>query len=78
MFTNLRDTVDHLKEHPQANRHTFKKILSGVMKYRNREEVCEDTIAEMYIEKLQGILKEDIDLIFDALVIHDYIEEIDA
>ena len=78
MMANLRNTVDHLKEHPQANRHTFKKILPGVMKYRNLEEVCEDTIAEMNIETVQGILKEDIDLIFDALVIHDYIEEVDT
>ena len=78
MFANLRDMVDHLKEHPQANRHMFKKILPGVTKYRNREEVCEDTIAEMDIKQLQEILKEDIDLIFDSLVIHDYIEEIDA
>ena len=78
MMANLRNMIDHLKEHPQANRHTFKKILPGVTKYRNLEEVREDTIAEMDIETVQGILKEDIDLIFDALVIHDYIEEIDA
>ena len=30
------------------------------------------------MEELQDILKEDVDLIFDALVLHDYIEEIDA
>ena len=57
MFSTLRNTVDQLKEHPQANGHTFKKILPDVMKYRNREEVREDTIAEMRIEELQGILK---------------------
>ena len=78
MMANLRNTVDHLKEHPQTNRHTFKKILPGVTKYRNLEEVREDTIAEMNIETVQGILKEDIDLIFDALVIHDYIEEVNV
>ena len=78
MMANLRNTVDHLKEHPQANRNTFKKILPGVTKYRNLEEVCEDTIAEMDIETVQEILKEDIDLVFDALVIHDYIEEVDV
>ena len=78
MYSTLRNTVDQLKEHPQTNRHTFKKILPDVTKYRNREEVCEDTIAEMRIEELQAILKEDIDLIFEALVIHDYIEEIDV
>ena len=27
MMANLRNTVDHLKEHPQANRHMFKKII---------------------------------------------------
>ena len=78
MVAKLRDTVDHLKEHPQANRHMFKKILPGVTKYRNREKVHEDTIAEMDIKQLQGILKEDIDLIFNALVIHDYIKEINV
>ena len=78
MFSTLRNTVDQLKEHPQANRHMFKKTLPDVTKYRNREEVREDTIAEMRIEELQDILREDIDLIFDALVIHDYIEEVDA
>ena len=78
MMANLRNMVDHLKEHPQANRHTFKKILPRVTKYRNKEEVHEDTIAEMEIEKVQEILKEDIDLVFDALVIHDYIKEVDA
>ena len=78
MYSTLRNTVDQLKEHPQADRHTFKKILPDVTKYRNREEVREDTIAEMKIEELQAILREDIDLIFDALVIHDYIEEVDA
>ena len=78
MFSTLRNMVDQLKEHPQANRHMFKKILPDVTKYRNREEVCEDKISEMRIEELQGILKEDIDLIFDALVIHDYIKEVDA
>ena len=78
MFSTLRNMVDQLKEHPQANRHTFKKILPDVTKYRNREEVHEDTIAEMRIEELQDIMRKDIDLIFNALVIHDYIEEVDA
>ena len=77
MFSTLRSTVDQLKEHRQANRHTFKKI-PDVTKYRNREEVREDTIAEMRIEELQDILRDHIDLIFNALVIHDYIEEVDA
>ena len=78
MMANLRNMVDHLKQHPQAHRNTFKKLIPGVTKYRNLEEVRADTIAETDIETVQGILKEDIDLVFDALVIHDYIEEIDV
>ena len=53
-------------------------MFPKVTGHRNREEVHEDTIAEMKMEDLQDILKEDVYLIFDALVLHDYIEEIDA
>ena len=78
IYSTLRNTVDQLKEHPQANRHKFKKMLPNVARHRNREEVPEDKIAEMKMEDLQGILREDVDLIFDVLVLHDYIEEVDA
>ena len=53
-------------------------MLPKVTGHRNREEVHEDTIAEMKMEDLQGVLKEDVDLIFDALVLNDYIEEVDV
>ena len=78
IYSTLRNTVDQLKEQPQADRHKFKKMLPNVTRHRNREEVHEDTIAEMKMEDLQGILREDVDLIFNALVLHDYIEEVDA
>ena len=78
IYSTLRNTVDQLKEHPQADRYKFKKMFPKVTGHRNNEEVREDTIAEMKMEDLQGILKEDVDLIFDALVLHDYIEEVDA
>ena len=77
IYSTLRNTVDQLKEHPQADRYKF-KMFPKVMGHRNKEEVREDTIAEMKMEDLQGILKEDVDLIFDALVLHDYIKEVDA
>ena len=64
MMSNLRKTVDHLKQYSQANRNSFNKIIPGVTRHRNLEEVHEDTIAEMEIEKVQEILKEDLDLIF--------------
>ena len=78
IYSTLRNTVDQLKEHPQADRYKFKKMFPKVTGQRNKEEVREDTIAEMKMEDLQGVLKEDVDLIFDALVLHDYIEEVDA
>ena len=78
IYSTLRNTADQLKEHPQADSHKFKKMLPNVTRHRNREEVREDTIAEMKMEDLQDILREDVDLIFDALVLHDYIEEVDA
>ena len=78
MMSNLRRTVEDLKQYPQAHRNSFKKFLPGVTRQKNQEEVHEDTIAEMEIEKIQEMLKEDLDLIFDALVIHDYIKEVDA
>ena len=78
IYSTLRSTVDQLKEHPQANSHKFKKMLPNVTRHRNREEVREDTIAEMKMEDLQDILREDVDLIFDALVLHDCIKEVDA
>ena len=70
--------MDQLKEHPQADRYKFKKMFPKVTGHRNKEEVREDTIAEMKMEDLKDILKEDVDLIFNALVLHDYIEEVDV
>ena len=78
IYSTLRNTVDQLKEHPQADRYKFKKMFPKVTRHRNKEEVREDTIAEMKMEDLQDILKEDVDLIFDTLVLHDYIEEVDV
>ena len=77
MMSNLGRTVKDLKEYPQVTSNSFKKFLPGVTR-RNQEEVHEDTVAEMEIEKVQEILKEVLDLIFDTLVIHDYIEEVDV
>ena len=71
MMQNLRRAVDSLKDEPQSNRNRFKQ-LAPRMSNRSRDEVCEDAIAEI---KIQEILKEDLDLIFDALVIQDYIDE---
>ena len=63
MMSNLRRTVDNLKEQPQAYRNYFKQVLPGISR-RSQEEVHDDAIAEMKIEDIQDILKEDIELIF--------------
>ena len=77
MMKNLRRTVDSLKDEPQSNRNRFKQIAPR-MSHRSQEEVREDVIAEIKIQEIQEILKEDLDLIFDALVIQDYIDEVSA
>ena len=77
MMPNLRRAVDSLKDEPQANRNKYKQFLLKMSK-RNEEEVREDAIAKIKIGQIQEILKEDLDLIFDALVIQDYIDEVEA
>ena len=43
---------------------------------RGVNEVSEDSIATIYIEEIQRILKEDVNTIYDALVASDYIQEV--
>ena len=74
MMKNLRRAVDSLKDEPQSSRNRFKQMVPK-MSNRSREEVREDAIAEIKIQEIQEILKEDLDLIFDAVVIQDYIDE---
>ena len=72
LMGNLRKTINFMKGGSQ-NREAVKRLP----KWYNRanEEVSEDNIATMAITEIQTILNEDIDLIFDALVIGDYIED---
>ena len=74
MMGNIRRTVDFIKSGNQT-REAAKKFP----KFTNRaiEEVSEDAIETTSIDHIQHILNEDVDLIFDALVIADYIEEED-
>ena len=77
MMSNLRRTVDSPKNEPQAYKNRFKQVLPRISN-RSQEEVREDAITEIKIEKIQEILNEDLDLVFDALVIQDYIDEVDV
>ena len=72
MMGNLRRTINYMKEGAQNG-----EGARRVPKFVNRtiDEVNEDNIATMSITEIQTILNEDINLIFDALVIGDYIKD---
>ena len=72
MMGNLRRTINYMKEGAQ-NREAARRLPKFVN--RTIDEVSEDNIATMSITEIQTILNEDIDLIFDALVIGDYIKD---
>ena len=57
--------------------HKNREEARRLPKFVNRtiDKISEDNIATISITKIQTILNEDIDLIFDALVIADYIED---
>ena len=69
---NLRRTINFMKDGSQ-NREAARRLPKWVN--RAIEEVSEDNIATMSITEIQTILNKDIDLIFDVLVIGDYIKD---
>ena len=73
MYNNLRRTVDQLKDESQENRNKFKKFPRFTN--RSQEEVREDAIATITVEQIAETLAAPTDLVFDALVIGDYIDE---
>ena len=72
MMGNLRRTINYMKEGAQ-NREAARRLPKFVN--RTIDKVSEDNIATISITEIQTILNEDINLIFDALVIGDYIED---
>ena len=69
---NLRRTINFMKGGAQ-NREAARRLPRWTK--RATEEVSKENIATMAIMDIQSILNEDVDLIFDALVIGDYIED---
>ena len=57
----------------RKNREAAKRLPKFVN--RTVDEISEDNIATISITEIQTILNEDLDLIFDALFIGDYIED---
>ena len=74
MYPHLRRTIDNLKREPQNNIDNYKRFVPRLTN-RSQEEVREDAIAEISIDEIGSILIEDLDLVFDALVISHYIDE---
>ena len=72
MIGNLRRTINYMKEGAQ-NREAARRLPKFIN--RTIDEVSEDNIATITIIEIQTILNEDIDLIFDALVIRHYIKD---
>ena len=72
MMGNLRRTINYMKNGTQ-NREAARQLPKFIN--RATEEVSKDNIATMSIEEIQNILNEDINLIFDALVMGDYIKD---
>ena len=73
MYNNLRRTINRLKDEPQETRNKFKRFPRFTN--RSQEEVREDAIATITIEQIAETLAAPSDLVFDALVIGDYIDE---
>ena len=57
---------------------TYRNLIFGTnsLLQRGIHEVSEDSIATITIDKIQRTLKEDLNIVYDALVASDYIEGI--
>ena len=74
LYRVVHRMIDFLKGMSEKERQKFKEFR----KYspRSVNEVSEDQIATVAIEEISNVLHADIDLVYDALVASDYIEEI--
>ena len=70
----LRSMIDFLKGKTHRVVEDIKRMPK--VNLRGVNEVSEDSIATIFIEEIQRILKEDVNTIYDALIASDYIEEI--
>ena len=66
--------IEYLKGKSDREIESIKNMLK--CNPRGVNEVSEDMIATITIDKIQRTLKEDVNIIYDALVASDYIKEI--
>ena len=70
----LRNMIDFLKGKTDKVVEDIKRMPK--VNPRGVNKVSEDSIATISIEEIQRILKEDITMVYDALIASDYIEEV--
>ena len=69
----LRNMIDFLKGKTEKVVQDIKRLSK--VNPRAVNEVSEDSIATISIEKIQKILKKDVNTVYDSLMASDYIEE---
>ena len=75
MMQMVRGFINLIKANP-TTREEYKSNKLATRKYDN--EVNESEIQSSSLEQVQQIFNEDSDIIFDTLVVADYINEIDC
>ena len=75
MMQTVREFINLIKANP-ATREQYKSNKLATRKYDN--EVNESEIHSSRLDQIQEFFNEDTDLVFDALVAADYIDEIDC
>ena len=75
MMQMVRGFINLIKANP-ATRDQYKSIKLAARKYDNK--VNESDIHSSSLDQVQQLINEDADLVFDALVAADYINEIDC
>ena len=74
IMRTLRNMIDFLKGNTDKVVEDIKRMPK--VNPRGVNKVSEDFIATISIEEIQRILKEDINMVYDALIASDYIEEV--
>ena len=74
IMRTLRNMIDFLKGQTDKVIEDIKRMPK--VNLRGVNKVSEDSIATISIEEIQRILKEDVNTIYEALIVSDYIEEI--
>ena len=75
MMQTVRGFINLIKANP-ATRDQYKSNKLAARKYDNK--VNESEIHSSSLDQVQQLINEDADLVFDALVVADYIDEIDC